>query len=78
MATKAKTPAAARPAGKAGMAKRTPTRRATTEDEILATAHALGAALYRVSAADTAAMRGLDAHPTGSPRRTLPSSPLRR
>lgn len=69
MATKVRTPAAApsmakrvpaRPAGKATSVKR-PARGATTEDEVLATAHALGAALHRVGAADAATMRDLDA-----------------
>jgi putative transcriptional regulator len=68
MAMKAKTPAAARgvmmratapPAGSPGGAKR-PTRRAT-EDEVLATAHALGTALNRVGAMDAATMRDLEA-----------------
>ena len=48
---------AAAPASKAPAPKR-PTRRAT-EDEILATAHALGAALHRVGAVDAATMRDL-------------------
>jgi putative transcriptional regulator len=66
MATKAKVPAAARgvtkrAAGKAVTTKRAPARRATTEDEVLATAHALGAALHRVGAVDAATMRDLDA-----------------
>jgi putative transcriptional regulator len=68
MATKAKAPAArgvtkravVRTADKAA-AKRAPARRATTEDEILATAHALGAALHRVDAVDATTMRDLDA-----------------
>lgn len=44
-------------------AKRSPVRPrgATTEDEVLATAHALGAALHRVGAMDAATMRDLDA-----------------
>ncbi|MBY0334226.1 MAG: helix-turn-helix domain-containing protein [Acetobacteraceae bacterium] len=70
MATKAKTPAGrvvtkravVRTAGKAAAAKRAPIRRrATTVDEILATTHALGAALHRVGAVDAATMRDLDA-----------------
>src|ERR687886_657543 len=61
---KAKAPAEARartagPTGKARAARR-PTRR-TAEDEVLATAHALGAALHRVGAVDAATMRDLDA-----------------
>lgn len=47
--TPARTPAVTRP-----------TRRAV-EDEVLATAHALGAALHRVGAMDAATMRDLDA-----------------
>ena len=69
MATRAKAPAArvvtkrtaTRAQGKAATAKRAPARRATTEDEVLATAHALGAALHRVGAVDAATMRDLDA-----------------
>jgi putative transcriptional regulator len=68
MVMKAKVAAAARTAmtgvasrpAKMAAAKRT-TRRATTEDEVLATAHALGAALHRVGAVDAATMRDLDA-----------------
>lgn len=51
--------ATARPAGSTRAAKR-PTPR-TTEDEVLATAHALGAALHRVGAVDAATLRDLDA-----------------
>lgn len=69
MATKARTPTARvatkrtvmRAQGKVVTAKRAPARRATTEDEVLATAHALGAALHRVGAVDAATMRDLDA-----------------
>lgn len=68
MATKAKAPAARvatkrtvmRAEGKTVPVKRAPARRATTEDEVLATAHALGAALHRVGAVDAATMRDLD------------------
>ncbi|MGG5810564.1 helix-turn-helix domain-containing protein [Falsiroseomonas sp. CW058] len=71
MATKVKAPATAREAtkraatraqGKVATAKRAPTQpRVTTEDEFLATAHALGAALNRVGALDAATVRDLDA-----------------
>lgn len=62
MTMKAKTPA--RVLGAAAKAPARPTNRQTpraTEDEILATAHALGAALHQVGAMDTATMRDLDA-----------------
>jgi len=36
-------------------------RQQAVEDEVLATAHALGAALHRVGAWDAGAMRGLNA-----------------
>jgi len=49
MQTMAKAPAGRRPA------------RQAVEDEVLATAHALGAALHRVGAMDATTMRGLDA-----------------
>lgn len=69
MATRAKAPAARvatkrsamRLQGNALPAKRAPARRAATEAEVLATAHALGAALNRVGAMDAATMRDLDA-----------------
>ena len=58
MATKAKAVTAAT----RGVPKRAPARqRATTEDEVLVTAYALGAALHRVGAMDAATMRDLDA-----------------
>lgn len=52
---------AMRAQGKAVPAKRATARRATSEDEVLATARALSAALRRVGAADAATMRDLDA-----------------
>lgn len=52
---------ATRAQGRAVTAKRAPARRRTSEDEVLATAHALGAALHRVGAVDAATMRDLDA-----------------
>src|SRR6185312_9329293 len=53
------TKVAVRPVGKARGAKR-PTLHAT-EDEVLATAHAFGAALHKVGAMDATTMRDLDA-----------------
>ena len=44
---------------RAPAARRRPWR--SVEDEVLATAHALGVALHRVGALDAAALRGLDA-----------------
>lgn len=62
MTTKAKNPTRMRSATAKAPAR--PTNRQTlqaTEDEILVTAHALGTALHRVGAMDTATMRDLDA-----------------
>lgn len=59
--TKAKAPTRVR--GEAAKATACPSNRPTlrkTEDEVLATAHTLGAALHRVRAMDTATMRDLD------------------
>ncbi|WP_205963734.1 hypothetical protein [Roseicella aquatilis] len=61
MATKAKAPVAAQGVTKRAAARAVGKVGATTEDEVLATAHALGAALHRVGAVDAATMRDLDA-----------------
>lgn len=62
--TKAKAKAPTEVRGEAAKATARPSNRPTlqkTEDEVLATAHTLGAALHRVGAMDTATMRDLDA-----------------
>lgn len=61
MATKAKAPVAAQGVTKRAAARAVGKVGATTEDEVLATAHALGAALHRVGAVDAATMCDLDA-----------------
>jgi len=63
MTTKAKAKAPSKVQGATPQAAKRPTNRQTaqaTEDEILATAHALGTALHRVGAMDAATMRDLD------------------